>query len=213
MWSRRIWRWMSWILIVIGALGAIATILQWAETSQWLPTWGRVLLMLPWTPIVWLVLLALILIGLSRVWALEQRLDGVDQLQATVSQRVGGLLSQGKKITAEVEALRTELDERINRLNRSINDLLIEIQKEQRTHGVQLSELGQRLSQLERLPTIAREREAVKANEAYNTEPYPMADGTIWTRRRIDALPEQQRERLFEETPGLADWWLGKPLE
>ncbi len=167
MWSRRIWRWMSAILVIIGALGAMATILQWAETSQWLPTWGRVLLMLPWTPIVWLVLLVLILIGFSRIGA----------------------------------------------LGRSINDLLIEMQRNQRTHGVQLSELGQRLSQLERLPTIARERETAKANEAFNTEPYPMADGTIWTRRRIDALPEQQRERLFEEIPGLADWWLGKPLE
>ncbi len=180
--------------------------------------------MLPWTPIVWLVLLALIMIGLSRVWALEQRLDGLAQSRATAEEvtglqkkvrdlevRISDERTQWSNALAALESrLRAHIDERIDRLGGSIANLLGEMEKR---YGARLAELGQRLSRLERLPTAARERQAVEAKEAYNTEPYPMTDGTIWTRRRIDDLPEEQRERLFGENPSLADWWLGKPRE
>ncbi len=213
MWSRRTWRRVSGLLAVIGSLGGLAKILEWAEKSQWLPTWGRVLLMLPWTPIVWLVLLALIMIGLSRVWALEERFEELTQKEVgDLKVQISDERTQWSNALAALESrLRAHIDERINRLGRSINDTLIEIQKDQRVHGTQLSELGQRLSRLERLPTAARERQTSEAREAHESESYPMADGTIWTRKGLDALPEEQRERLFEENPNLGKWWLGKP--
>lgn len=196
------------ILAVIGTAAGIATILSWAETSEWLPTWAGVVMGLPWGSILGLTILALVLIGLWQVEELERRFAELAQSQTTAAADVARLSGELQAVKAEIGKLHVELDERINRLGRSIGSQLTEMEKH---YGPRLAELGQRLSRLERLPTTARERQVAKAMEAHETEPYPMADGAVWTRRRLDALPEEQREKLFEENPALGDWWLGKP--
>lgn len=193
------------ILAAIGALGSIVTILQWMETSRWFPQWIQVVLTLPWTPIVWLVFLALILIGLSRVRTFEGKLKGIEQTQNKSGDDFAHVESEIRDIKGAINKVREDIDERIQRLGGHIDARLTEIETR---HEARLSELEARVSRLERLPTTVRERRAAQAAEAYETEPYPMADGTIWTRPRLDALPERQRELLLQQHPDLERWYL-----
>jgi hypothetical protein len=59
-----------------------------------------------------------------------------------------------------------------------------------------------------------RPHEDVMRRHGYE-ETYPVVspDGGIrkWTRREIDDLPDEEKERLFKIHPALADWWCGKP--